>query len=132
MYSIDWCADREQVMVPETEGDYITFRRMTSAELRQRDSISIGKLSLGRDDPEGPDLQIRLDALRRYEWRCCIVDFRLTDTEGRVWEWKDTTHNQRVLDHVTPTLAHWIDAQIARINKVDAVGQAEVQELHPN
>ena len=143
--SIDWCDDQETGYIPGDDEQFVTVRRLTGREKRQRQAIASGKMAFDITDlksnsknvePDAMSIDVQLDKLKKFEWEQSIVNFKLRNNRGgfETYSEKDANRNARIYDHIDSGSAcgQLIDSLIAKVNKEDSEGHAELEEVVEN
>lgn len=118
--SLDWCEDTLTENLPWDADQYVTVRRLTAKERRQRLAIA-AKMETKDLAADSFTVGSNLDAMKEFEYQHCIVDYKLKSFKNG----KECVHtfsknpdvNQEVYDHFSPELEEFVDELIAKVNK---------------
>ena len=133
--SIDWCSETLKRVLPWDDSQYVTVRRFSGREKRQRQALA-GTFKVGADNTEEMEIQMTYDKLKDFEWVTAIVDFRLKDGMGKVHIFKESKPeaNKKIYDHLTGPLEKFVDELILEVNKESKteIPSEEAEEVSEN
>ena len=130
--SIDWCEDTITEKLPWDEEQFVTVRRLTGKEKRRKLDVA-SSVKMGTDQSDEYEINMRVGAVKDYEWNTCITDFLFKSTKNgkpRVDKFNgiNPAANQVLYDHISGELEKFIDDLIDHVNKDDK----EVAEVSKN
>lgn len=115
---------------------YVTLRPLTDAEALERESAGIEEWYYLDGQEPAVRRTYDLRAMAEYDYRHCIVDFRLPMQEQdeiiAVEMPPDTERMMEILRSMPPKLADWLAGCIAEVNMRTAEGQSVITRAKKN